>query len=64
MAEVWIGTSGWIYKHWAGIFYPPDLPPGEHLPYYASHFPIVEVNYSFYRLPERSAFETWRRQTP
>jgi len=64
MAEVWIGTSGWIYKHWVGIFYPPNLPAGEHLPYYATHFPTVEVNYSFYRLPERSAFEAWRQQTP
>lgn len=59
-----IGTSGWIYKHWMGIFYPPKLPGSEQLSFYAEHFSNVEVNFSFYRLPERSVFETWRSQTP
>ena len=59
-----IGTSGWIYKHWMGIFYPPKLPAPEQLGFYTQHFPTVEVNFSFYRLPERSVFETWRTQTP
>jgi len=59
-----IGTSGWVYKHWMDIFYPPQLPGSEQLPFYAQHFPTVEVNFSFYRLPERSVFETWRTQTP
>lgn len=61
---VWIGTSGWVYKHWQGLFYPSTLPAAQHLPFYATHFPTVEVNFSFYRLPERSVFEAWRRQTP
>jgi uncharacterized protein YecE (DUF72 family) len=62
--EVWIGTSGWVYRHWMGDFYPPKLPGAEQLPFYAARFPTVEVNFSYYRLPERSVFETWREQTP
>ena len=64
MTALWIGTSGWIYKHWNGIFYPPELPHSQHLAFYAAHFPTVEVNYSFYRLPERTVFEAWREQSP
>lgn len=67
MSQIWIGTSGWVYRHWMGIFYPtgPDrLPADAQLPFFARHFPTVEVNFSFYRLPEREVFETWRRQTP
>ncbi len=59
-----IGTSGWVYKHWMGIFYPPQLKSDRQLPFYAQHFSTTEVNFSFYRLPERSVFETWREQTP
>ncbi len=62
--RLWIGTSGWVYKHWMGLFYPAQLPSDEHLPFYAEHFPTVEVNFSFYRLPERAVFESWRSQTP
>ncbi len=61
---LFLGTSGWIYKHWMGIFYPPKLPGSEQLAFYTEHFPTVEVNFSFYRLPERSVFEAWREQTP
>lgn len=64
MPELWIGTSGWSYKHWKHLFYPADLPPSEHLPFFAARYPTVEVNFSFYRLPERGVFETWRQQTP
>lgn len=59
-----IGTSGWVYKHWMDLFYPPRLSGDQQLPFYAQHFSSVEVNFSFYRLPERSVFETWRMQTP
>jgi uncharacterized protein YecE (DUF72 family) len=60
-----IGTSGWAYKHWLnGVFYPPKLRPNQQLPFYAERFPTVEVNFSFYRLPERSVFESWEKQTP
>jgi uncharacterized protein YecE (DUF72 family) len=64
MPELWIGTSGWVYKHWMGIFYPHGMPGEQQLPFFAARYPSVEVNFSFYRLPERSVFETWRAQTP
>ena len=64
MPSVRVGTSGWIYKHWRGAFYPPGLPQRRWLEFYAEHFHTVEVNFSFYRLPERSTFESWRRRAP
>ena len=63
--KVWIGASGWVYKHWRnGVFYPKGLPVDEQLAYYADQFSTVEVNNTFYRLPERDVFESWREQTP
>jgi uncharacterized protein YecE (DUF72 family) len=59
-----IGTSGWIYDHWRGVFYPEGLPTSEWLKFYTRRFDTVEVNYSFYRLPERAVFEKWRVETP
>lgn len=59
-----IGCSGWNYKSWRGGFYPRGLPPAQWLCYYASVFDTVEVNNTFYRLPEASTFAAWRRQTP
>jgi uncharacterized protein YecE (DUF72 family) len=47
-----------------GIFYPDRLPGDQQLAFFAERFKTVEVNFSFYRLPERSVFETWRKQTP
>lgn len=62
--QLYIGTSGWSYRHWKGIFYPPTLPANEWLAFYASRFSTVEVNSSFYRLPKRETFEIWRDRTP
>lgn len=64
MAHTFIGTSGWTYKHWRGAFYPPDLPQAQWFGYYARHFDTVEVNNTFYRLPEEGTFEAWRAQAP
>jgi uncharacterized protein YecE (DUF72 family) len=65
MAEVWIGTSGWSYRHWEdGAFYSPRLRGAECLAYFAQQFPTVEINYSYYRLPPRRTFEQWRREAP
>jgi len=61
-AMIWIGTSGWIYPHWVGRFYPPDLPVRRHLAYYAQYFPTVEINRSFYRLPSYDQFHAWSEQ--
>ncbi len=58
------GTSGWQYDDWRGEFYPEDLPQRAWLSFYAERFATVEVNSSFYRLPERETFERWRTQTP
>jgi uncharacterized protein YecE (DUF72 family) len=59
-----IGTSGWIYSHWRGVFYPADLPTQRWLSFYAEHFSTVEVNNTFYRLPSAETFMEWRRQAP
>ncbi len=59
-----IGTSGWVYKDWAGRFYPPGLKPGEWLGYYAQRFATVEVNATFYRLPPLTMVQGWRAKVP
>ena len=59
-----IGTSGWHYQHWKGGFYPVGTPPTRWLDHYARRFATVEVNNAFYRLPERSTFESWDPQLP
>ena len=61
---VYIGTSGWQYKHWRRVFYPNKLPEHEWLPYFAERFQTVEVNNTFYNLPDKSVFEQWRQRTP
>lgn len=59
-----IGTSGWVYQHWRGIFYPADLQQGAWFAHYARAFDTVEINNSFYRLPSAGAFAAWREQAP
>lgn len=59
-----IGTSGWVYPHWRGIYYPPSLSGERLLSFYAADFDTVEVNYSFYRLPPPEVFAAWREATP
>lgn len=59
-----VGTSGYSYKEWKGSFYPEDLPAKEMLHYYASRLPAVEINNTFYRLPQRSMLENWKEQVP
>ncbi|HEX7363644.1 MAG TPA: DUF72 domain-containing protein [Dehalococcoidia bacterium] len=64
MPEYFIGTSGWHYEDWKGLFYPHDLPKSRWLKFYARHFPTVELNNSFYRLPSEKAFDNWRKSAP
>src|SRR4051812_24381915 len=65
LAEIRIGTSGYVYPHWRkGVFYPVGLPAREELAYYAGRFDTVELNNSFYRLPTPEMFERWREGTP
>jgi uncharacterized protein YecE (DUF72 family) len=61
---VWIGTSGWQYRHWDGSFYPREVPKAEQLRYYAALFRVVEVNATFYRLPGPGVLGAWAAQTP
>jgi uncharacterized protein YecE (DUF72 family) len=62
--NILVGTSGWSYKEWKGSFYPPKLPADEMLRFYAGHFPTVEVNNSFYRIPAERVLATWAEQVP
>lgn len=59
-----IGCSGWQYRHWRGDFYPAELPQTRWLEYYAERFDTVEINNTFYRLPEASTFAAWGRRVP
>jgi uncharacterized protein YecE (DUF72 family) len=60
----YIGTSGYQYEHWRGILYPETLPKHRWFAEYAKHFNSVEINNTFYRLPEAATFDIWRRQAP
>jgi len=64
MPKVFVGTSGYIYPHWEGIFYPENWPKSKKLEYYCQHFDTVELNNTFYRLPGEEAFEGWYKRTP
>ena len=61
---IWTGTSGYNYPEWKGNFYPSDLPAAKMLPYYAARFPTVEINYTFYRMPNEKLTSGWAGQTP
>jgi uncharacterized protein YecE (DUF72 family) len=60
LARVLVGTSGWSYRHWRGVFYPEHLPARDWLRHYASRFPTVELNTSFYRTPAAASYAQWR----
>jgi len=62
--SIHIGTSGWHYPHWHGVFYPAEMPARELLGFYCQHFHTVEINNSFYHLPARQTFRLWYQQTP
>jgi len=62
--KYYIGTSGWHYDHWRGLYYPEGLPKSKWLQFYAQQFSTVELNNSFYHLPSEKAFVTWRESAP
>jgi uncharacterized protein YecE (DUF72 family) len=62
--NVYIGCSGFYYKDWKGDFYPEDLKKKNWLTYYAEKFNAVEINSSFYRIPERKDLKNWAEITP
>jgi uncharacterized protein YecE (DUF72 family) len=63
-ARARVGCSGWQYKHWKGDFYPEALPSPRWFQHYASVFDTVELNNSFYRLPQKQTMRSWRLQAP
>jgi uncharacterized protein YecE (DUF72 family) len=62
--RIFAGTSGWAYKSWRGEFYPAELKPDGFLRYYAGELGAVEVNNTFYRMPQKSVLASWSEQTP
>lgn len=64
MGKIRIGISGWRYKGWRGVFYPPKLPQREELRFAAGKFPSLEINGTFYSLQRPSSFERWAAETP
>jgi uncharacterized protein YecE (DUF72 family) len=59
-----VGCSGWSYRDWRDVFYPPGLPSSRWLEHYASNFDTVEVNATFYRLPTKATVRNWASQVP
>jgi uncharacterized protein YecE (DUF72 family) len=65
LGAIRIGCSGWNYTHWrGGVFYPPRLPQRDWLRHYAKHFDTVEINSTFYRLPQPRVVARWVESTP
>ena len=62
--RAYLGTSGFSYAEWKGVFYPEKLPSKDMLAYYSSRLPSVEINNTFYRMPRQSVLEGWAAQTP
>lgn len=62
--EIYIGTSGWSYSHWKGVFYPANISAARMLEEYCNYFRTTEINSSFYRLPDRHTLERWLKSTP
>lgn len=62
--QVWIGTSGYSYADWVGGFYPKGLRSNQMLAYYSRHFPLVELNYTFYHPPTAAMLRKMAERTP
>lgn len=62
--RVLVGTSGYNYPEWKGTFYPPKLPAAQMLKYYAERLHAVEINYTFYRMPNAKTVAGWSEATP
>jgi len=63
-SRIHIGTSGWSYKHWKNIFYPPKLKTTEWISFYSEHFNTTEINGSFYKLPSKETVIEWTKKVP
>lgn len=61
---IYIGTSGWSYKHWRGTFYPTEVKVKDHFSYYLNNFNTVEINNTFYGMPSDETFLNWKKIVP
>jgi uncharacterized protein YecE (DUF72 family) len=61
---LYVGTSGYSYKEWKGSFYPEKIPAKDMLRYYSERLSTVEINATFYRMPQPSMLENWKKQVP
>jgi uncharacterized protein YecE (DUF72 family) len=64
MGKVYVGTCSWTDKSLVGSFYPEDTEPSEMLDYYSRFFPAVEVDSTFYRMPNEYMASAWAKRTP
>jgi len=62
--KVHVGTSGYGYKEWKGIFYPEKISPKEMLRFYGERLNAVEINYTFYHMPTERVLAPWAEQVP
>ncbi len=62
--KVYVGTSGYGYKEWKGIFYPEKISPKEMLRFYSGRLGAVEINNTFYHMPTKDVLESWTAQVP
>jgi len=61
--QFYIGTSGWSYSSWQGIFYPEKLEQKWWLPYYSQVFDYVEIDSTFYQIPSKNMVKLWNART-
>lgn len=62
--DVWIGTSGYVYREWVGAFYPRGTSSASMLTHYAHRFPLVELNFSYYQVPRAQQFVRMLARVP
>jgi uncharacterized protein YecE (DUF72 family) len=62
--EIHVGTSGYAYKEWKGIFYPEKISPKAMLRFYAERLDAVEINYTFHHMPTERVLSSWAEQAP
>jgi len=62
--KIYVGTSGYGYKEWKGIFYPDKISPKEMLRFYSGRLGTVEINNTFYHMPTENLLTSWAEQVP
>jgi uncharacterized protein YecE (DUF72 family) len=64
LSKLYLGTSGYSYEDWRAVFYPSDLPSNQMLDYYTNHFNTVEINATYYAIPNYKTFTRMAEKTP